>query len=60
MFDAFDVIQAKVKPPLALATPDSSRGQPFTVTAVDAEGVTVKTSKGGTIRIGLFTFETAM
>lgn len=59
MFDAYDAVLSKVKPPLALTTPDASRGQPFTVTAVDAEGVTVKTSKGGTLRIGLFTFETA-
>ncbi len=59
MFDAYDRILARVKPGDRLKTPDAKTGQPFTVEAVDAEGVTIKTSKGGTIRMGLFTFETA-
>jgi hypothetical protein len=59
MFDAYDRILARVKPGDRLKTPDAKTGQPFTVEAVDAEGVTIKTAKGGKIRMGLFTFETA-
>ena len=57
--DAFDRVAARVKPGDRLRTPDAKTGQPFTVEVVDAEGVMVKTAKGGKIRIGLFTFETA-
>jgi hypothetical protein len=59
MFDAYDRILARVKPGERLKTPDAKTGQPFTVETVDAEGVTIKTAKGGKIRMGLFTFETA-
>jgi hypothetical protein len=59
MLDAFDAVLAKVKPGTQLKTPDEKVGQPFTVTAVDAEGVAIKTARGGSIRISLFTFETA-
>ena len=59
MFDAYDRILERVKPGDRLKTPDERTGQPFAVETVDAEGVTIKTSRGGKIRIGLFTFETA-
>jgi len=59
MLDAYDRILARVKVGDRLRTPDAKTGQPFTVEAVDAEGVTIKTAKGGKIRVGLFTFETA-
>ena len=59
MFDAYDLILERVKKGDRLKTPDERVGQPFTVEVVDAEGVTVKTAKGGKIRMGLFTFETA-
>src|SRR6185369_15290282 len=59
MFDAYARILARVKPGNRLKTPDNSTGQPFTVEVVDAEGVSIKTAKGGKIRMGLFTFETA-
>lgn len=59
MLDAYDRILARVKKDDRLKTPDERVGQPFTVEAVDAEGVSIKTAKGGKIRIGLFTFETA-
>ena len=56
---AYDRILERVKPGSRLRTPDERVGQPFVVDAVDAEGVSVKTAKGGKVRIGLFTFETA-
>jgi hypothetical protein len=56
---AFDRVLDRVKPGDRLKTPDEKAGQPFTVETVDLEGVSIKTAKGGRIRIGLFTFETA-
>ena len=58
-FGAFDRVLERVKPGDRLKTPDEKAGQPFTVESVDAEGVSIKTARGGRIRIGLFTFETA-
>jgi hypothetical protein len=58
-FSAFDRVLERVKPGDRLKTPDEKAGQPFTVESVDAEGISIKTAKGGRIRIGLFTFETA-
>lgn len=60
MLGAYDRILERVKPPLGLKTPDAKVGQPFTVESVDLEGVGIRTSKGGKLRIGLFTFETAV
>jgi hypothetical protein len=59
-FSAFDRVLERVKPGDRLKTPDEKAGQPFTVESVDAEGISIKTAKGGRIRIGLFTFETAV
>ena len=60
MFDAYDRILERVKKGDRLKTPDDRTGQPFTVESLDAEGLTVKTARGGKIRISLFTFETAV
>jgi hypothetical protein len=60
MFDVYDRVLARVKPGDRLRTPDAKTGQPFTVEVVDPEGVSVKTAKGGHVRMGLFTFETAV
>lgn len=60
MFDAYDVILEKVKPGLQVKTPDDKVGQTFTVDKVDAEGLEIRTHRGGRIRMSLFTFETAV
>lgn len=60
MDTAYDAILAKVEPGAELRTPDKSAGKPFRVTAIDAEGVTVRTARGGFVRISLFTFDAAM
>lgn len=60
MFDAYDRILERVKKGDRLKTPDDRTGQPFTVESLDAEAITIKTAKGGKIRMGLFTFETAV
>ena len=58
--DAYDRILERVKPGTTLRTPDDRVGQSFTVETVDAEGVGVKTQRGGTVRIGLFAFDIAV
>ena len=60
MFDAYDRILERVRKGDRLKTPDDRTGQPFTVESLDAEAITIKTAKGGKIRMGLFTFETAV
>lgn len=60
MLDAYDQIQERVKPGQQLRTPDEKVGQTFTVDKVDAEGMEIRTHRGGRIRISLFTFETAV
>jgi hypothetical protein len=59
MDTAYDAILARVKPGAVLRTPDAKTGKPFTVGAVDAEGVSIRTSTGGHVRISLFAFEVA-
>lgn len=58
--DAYDRILERVAPGTTLRTPDAKVGQTFVVEKVDAEGVDVKTQRGGKIRIGLFTFDFAV
>ena len=60
MFDAYDRIQARLAAGQKIRTPDAKVGSTFTVEVVDLEGVTIKTAKGGKIRVSLFTFETAV
>jgi hypothetical protein len=60
MFDAYDRILERVKPGQQVRTPDAKVGQAFTIEKVDAEGLEIKTHRGGRIRISLFTFETAV
>ena len=60
MFDTFDAVLERVKPGVTLKTPDAKVGAPFVIEVVDAEGVGIKTNRGGKLRIGLFTFETAV
>jgi hypothetical protein len=60
MESPYDAILRKIRPGEALRTPDEAAGKPFTVLAVDAEAVTVRTAKGGKVRISLFTFDTAV
>ncbi len=59
METAFDAVLARIKPGATLRTPDARTGKPFTVESVDLEGVSVRTSTGGHVRVGLFTFEVA-
>jgi len=60
MDSPYDLILRRVKAGDAMRTPDDATGKPFTVLSVDAEAVTVRTAKGGRVRVSLFTFDTAV
>lgn len=57
---AFDRVLEKVPPGTRLRTPDARTGKPFILEEATPEGVTVKTSSGGRVRIGLFAFDGAV
>ena len=57
---AYDAVRERVHPGDELRTPDKTTGKPFTVLAMDAETVTVRTARGGRVRISLFTFDSAV
>ena len=60
MWSAFESVRQKLKPGDELRTPDKSTGKPFFVDAIDDEGMTVRTARGGRVRISLFTFDSAL
>lgn len=60
MKSAYDAVLEKVKPGTELKTPDAASGKPFTVDAVDSESITVRTARGGRVKMSLFTFDTAI
>jgi hypothetical protein len=57
---AFDFVTQKVPAGTELRTPDKSSGKPFSIESIDAEAVSVRTARGGRVKISLFTFDTAM
>jgi hypothetical protein len=57
---AFDAVTEKVPAGTELRTPDKSSGKPFSIESIDAEAVSVRTARGGRVKISLFTFDTAM
>ncbi|MGH7163049.1 MAG: hypothetical protein ACREID_06170 [Planctomycetota bacterium] len=60
MDSAYDVVMQRLKPGDRLKTPDDRTGKPFEIAALDAEAVTVKTARGGRVRVSLFSFDTAV
>ena len=60
MRSAYDAVLERVKPGTELKTPDAASGKPFRVESVDAESVSVRTARGGRVRISLFTFDSAI
>ena len=60
MDTAYDRILARVPVGTRLSTPDKAAGKPFVVEEIDLEGVRVRTSRGGTVKMGLFVFDTAV
>jgi hypothetical protein len=49
-----------IKPGAELRTPDLSSGKPFQIADVDSEAISVRTAKGGRVRVSLFTFDSAI
>ena len=60
MDTAYDTILEKVPTGTRLRTPDRAAGKPFIVEEIDPEGLLVRTSSGGRVKIGLFVFEAAI
>lgn len=56
----YDRILQRVPPGTRLTTPDKAAGKPFVIESVDLEGVEVRTSRGGKVKMGLFVFDTAV
>ena len=60
MNSAYDAVLELVKPEMELRTPDAASGKPFRIENVDSESVTVRTARGGRVRMSLFTFDSAV
>ena len=60
MHSAYDAVLERIKPGAELRTPDVASGKPFTIDSVDAESVTVRTARGGRVKVSLFTFDSAV
>ena len=56
---AFDIVAKKVPVGTELKTPDKSTGKPFRVESIDHEAITVRTARGGRVKMSLFTFDSA-
>jgi len=57
---AYDIVLEKVEIGTELRTPDKSSGKPFQVAAIDSEAISVRTARGGRVRVSLFTFDSAV
>ena len=60
MQSAYDRVLARIKPGDQLRTPDRASGKPFRVEEIDSESISVRTARGGRVRISLFTFDSAL
>lgn len=60
MNTAYDIVRERIQPGAELRTPDKASGKPFTIDAVDGEAITVRTARGGRVRVSLFTFDSAV
>ncbi|MHC4954492.1 MAG: hypothetical protein ACYTGZ_11440 [Planctomycetota bacterium] len=57
---AYDLVLERVKPGTELRTPDKSSGKPFQIADVDSEAISVRTARGGRVKVSLFTFDSAL
>ena len=60
MKSAYDIVLDRIKPEAELRTPDKSSGKPFQIADVDSEAISVRTARGGRVRVSLFTFDSAV
>jgi hypothetical protein len=56
----YETVRARVAEGDKLRTPDDRTGKPFSILTIDEEAVTVRTARGGRVRISPFTFDTAV
>jgi hypothetical protein len=56
---AFDAVLDRVIVGEQLKTPDAKAGKAFEIVSVDPEGVAIRTSRGGRIKMSPFTFDAA-
>ncbi len=59
MSGAFDLVLERLKSGERLRTPDDRQGKPFVLEFLGPEGATVRTSRGGRVRVSPFTFDAA-
>ena len=57
---AYDTVRERIRVGDPLRTPDARTGKPFTIESIHPESLTVRTARGGRVRISLFTFDSAM
>ena len=60
MRSAYDAVLEKITPEMSLRTPDAASGKPFRIEKVDSESVTIRTARGGRVKMSLFTFDSAI
>jgi len=60
MTTAYDTVLARLVAGDQLKTPDARTGKPFSILAAGPEEVTVRTARGGRVKISPFTFDTAV
>ena len=60
MKSAYDIVLDRIKPGAELRTPDKSSGKPFQIADIDSEAISVRTARGGRVRVSLFTFDSAV
>jgi len=60
MTTAYDTVLARLGAGDQLKTPDLRTGKPFSILAVGPEEVTVRTARGGRVKVSPFTFDTAV
>ena len=60
MTSAYDAVLERIHVGDELRTPDARTGKPFTIASIDPESVNVRTARGGSVRISLFTFDSAV
>ena len=60
MTTAYDTVLTRLAAGDQLKTPDVRTGKPFSILDVGPEQVTVRTARGGRVKISPFTFDTAV
>ncbi|MHC4225137.1 MAG: hypothetical protein ACYSX0_11140 [Planctomycetota bacterium] len=57
---AYDTVLERLQVGESLRTPDARTGKPFSIDSIGPESLTIRTARGGRVRISLFTFDSAV